>query len=170
MFVNFALNRDARLRDALKTAMREVAAVDYKAIAQHFNNQFATEEPPIMTSAGYVQANMDREERSMSMSVTAGPGVPASMSISRSMSVNGDGRHGDNKRRRKGQNVIIACAADIDCTSKRDLAAFIFHISQVHGVVIRCHRDVSIRRADLKAKWQDSWAPIVVSPNYKVKG
>ena len=80
LFVNFAVNRDARLRDALKTAMREVAAVDYKAIAQHFNNQFATEDPPIMTSAGYVQAYMDREERSMSMSVTAGPGVPASMS------------------------------------------------------------------------------------------
>ena len=46
MFVNFAVNRDACLRDALKTAMREVAEVDYKAIAQHFNHQFATEEPP----------------------------------------------------------------------------------------------------------------------------
>ena len=119
-----------------------------------------------MKSAGYVQAYMDREERSMSMSVTAGPGVPASMSIGRSMSVTGDGRHGKKRRRwrRKGQNIVINCAADIDCTSKSDLAVVISHISQVHDVVIRCHRDVSIRRVELKAKWQDSWAPIVLSP------
>ena len=80
-----------------------------------------------MKSAGYVQAYMDREERSMSMSVTAGPGVPASMSIGRSMSVTGDGRHGKKRRRwrRKGQNIVVNCAADIDCTSKSDMAVVI---------------------------------------------
>ena len=52
MFVNFALNKDPHLRAALMTAMRQVARLDYVAIAQHFNGQFADEDPPIMTSAG----------------------------------------------------------------------------------------------------------------------
>ena len=58
MFVNFALNKDPHLRAALMTAMRQVARLDYVAIAQHFNGQLADEDPPIMTSAGFVLAQM----------------------------------------------------------------------------------------------------------------
>ena len=39
-FVNFALNTNPRLQDALRDAIRDVAELDYKAIAQHFNRQF----------------------------------------------------------------------------------------------------------------------------------
>ena len=39
-FANFALNTNPRLQDALRDAIRDVAELDYKAIAQHFNRQF----------------------------------------------------------------------------------------------------------------------------------
>ena len=58
----------------------------------------------------------------------------------------------------------ITCADDINHTSKRDLVAVISYIARVHGVDVRCHRDVLIRRADVQAVWRDSWAPIVVEP------
>ena len=34
-------------------------------------------------------------------------------------------------------------------------------IARVHGVGVRCHSDVSTRRADVQAIWRDSWAPMV---------
>ena len=104
---------------------------------------------------------MSRADRSMPMSVA--PSASTSMSSSMSRGIKSDGRQG-RKRRRKGQNIVITCAADINLTSKRDLAAVISYISRVHGVIVRCHRDVSIRRADVQAIWRDSWAPIVVEP------
>lgn len=65
---------------------------------------------------------------------------------------------------------MITCAADINRTSKRDLVAVISYIARVHGVSVRCHRDVSTRRADVQAIWRDSWAPMVVEPRMvKVK-
>ena len=165
MFVNFALNRDARLRGALKTAMREVAEVDYKAIAQHFNNQFANEDPPIMTSAGYVQAYMDREERSMSIPVATASSMSASMSTGRSRSTAGGDRFTGMKRRRKGQNIVIDRVEDIQDLTRRDLNALIEYIQNTYRVHIRRHKDLGTRRADVVAAWQGTWAlPLVLPP------
>ena len=111
-----------------------------------------------MTSAGFVQAYMSRADRSMPMSVA--PSMSTSMS-SMSRGIKSDDRQ-SKKRRRKGQNIVITCADDINHTSKRDLVAVISYIARVHGVDVRCHRDVLIRRADVQAVWRDSWAPIVV--------
>ena len=119
-----------------------------------------------MTSAGFVQAYMSRADRSMPMSVA--PSMSTSMS-SMSRGIKSDDRQ-SKKRRRKGQNIVITCAADINRTSKRDLVAVISYIARVHDVVVRCHRDVLTRRADVQAVWRDSWAPIVVEPRIvKVK-
>ena len=88
-----------------------------------------------MTSAGFVQAYMSRADRSMPMSVA--PSMSTSMS-SMSRGIKSDDRQ-SKKRRRKGQNIVITCADDINHTSKRDLVAVISYIARVHGVDVRCH-------------------------------
>jgi len=162
MFVNFALNKDPHLRAALMTAMRQVARLDYVAIAQHFNGQFADEDPPIMTSAGFVQAYMDRADRSMSMSMSVAPSVSASMSISRSRSMAGRSA-GRKRRRRKRDNIVIDSVDDIRDLSRRELDIVISYIRDKYGVHICRHHDTCTRQNDVIAAWKEDWClPVVV--------
>ena len=144
-------------------AMREVASLDYVAIAQHFNRQFADEDPPIMTSSGFVQAYMDRADRSMSMSMSVAPSV--SMSISRSRSIAGGGRSaGRKRRRRKEDNIVIDSVDDIRDLSRRELDIIISYIRKTYGVHIRSHKDLLTRQYDIIAAWKDDWCLPVVVP------
>ena len=114
-----------------------------------------------MTSAGYVQAYMDREERSMSISSS----MSASMSTGRSRSTAGGDRFTGMKRRRKGQNIVIDRVEDIQDLTRRDLNALIEYIQNTYRVHIRRHKDLGTRRADVVAAWQGTWAlPLVLPP------
>ena len=118
-----------------------------------------------MTSAGYVQAYIDREERSMSISVAAAPSMSASMSTGRSRSTAGGGRFTGMKRRHKLHNIVIDRVEDIQDLRRRGLNALIEYIWNTYRVHIRRHKDLGTRRADVVAAWQGTWAlPLVLPP------